>query len=123
MVISFFKNLLGGGDRDEAPETPRKQAPAAAAPSAESDEDDAGASLADLEEFVRFIVCALVDEPADIQLETVEKGRNTTINIRCAKPDTGKIIGRSGKTISAIRALVAGAAGKSGKKVAVEVLD
>jgi len=129
MVLSFFKNLLGGNNSREDEQTGPSPAPppAAARPvaeSASSDEDEGtGATTADIEEFVRYVVQALVDNPAEISLETVEKGRSTTINIRCAKPDTGKIIGRSGKTISAIRALAAGAAGKAGRKVAVEVLD
>jgi len=130
MVFSFFKNLLGGGDRTDS----EAKAPAAAALAAKPRVDGAdfgaddegegtGATTANIEDFVRFVTKALVDSPDDIRLETVEKGRNVTINISCAKSDMGKIIGRSGKTISAIRALAAGAAGKAGKKVSVEVLD
>ncbi len=130
MVLSFIKNLLGGGDRTDdqakapvAPAPVAKPAVAAVADGADDDGEGTGATTANIEDFVRFVTKALVDCPDDIRLETVEKGRNTTINISCAKSDTGKIIGRSGKTISAIRALAAGAAGKAGKKVSVEVLD
>lgn len=129
MVFSFFKNLLGGNGREDSQNGPVPAPVAApkampvATPAADDADEGTGATTADIEDFVRYVVQALVDNPEEISLETVEKGRNTTINIRCSKPDTGKIIGRSGKTISAIRALAAGAAGKAGKKVAVEVLD
>jgi predicted RNA-binding protein YlqC (UPF0109 family) len=129
MVFSFIKNLLGGSERaDDEPkpvaEKPRAAAPrpSHAAPPESADSDD-GFDNANIESFVRFVTQALVDHPEDISLEKVDKGRNTTINITCAKSDMGKIIGRNGKTISAIRALAAGAAGKAGKKVSVEVLD
>ena len=123
MVFSFIKNLLGGGDRSvESTETPTPPSPVSK-PQADGQEPEACASTADLEDFVRFVTRALVDSPDDVTLQTVDKGRNTTINITCAKPDMGKIIGRNGKTISAIRALTAGAAGKAGRKVSVEVLD
>ena len=130
MVFSFIKNLLGGGDRPD--DTKDRKAPAApaAAPAPKAPQFDSGeaegeegVSTANIEQFVRYVVTALVDEPANVTLQTVDKGRNTTINITCAKPDMGKIIGRNGKTISAIRALAASAAGKAGRKVSVEVLD
>jgi predicted RNA-binding protein YlqC (UPF0109 family) len=129
MVFSFLKNILGGGSREDEQDGPvpaaasEPKATPSAPPSADDADEGTGATTADIEQFVLYVTQALVDKPDEIRLETVEKGRNTTINIRCAKPDTGKIIGRSGKTISAIRALAAGAAGKAGKKVAVEVLD
>lgn len=124
MVFSFIKNLLGGGDQSaDADAAKPAPAPATPKPKASDTGHETVASTADIEDFVRFVVTALVDNPDEVTLQTVDKDRNTTINITCAKPDMGKIIGRKGKTISAIRALAAGAAGKAGKKVCVEVLD
>jgi predicted RNA-binding protein YlqC (UPF0109 family) len=123
MVFSFIKNLLGGGDRSaESTETPATPPPVSKR-QGDAQDPEACASTTDLEDFVRFVTKALVDNPDDVMLQTVDKGRNTTINITCAKSDMGKIIARSGKTISAIRALAAGAAGKAGRKVSVEVSD
>ena len=77
----------------------------------------------DLNEFVRYVARALVDNPDGVQVNTEERDRMTVIRVSCDKGDIGKIIGRSGKTIAAIRALVTGAAGRSHRRVNVEVMD
>jgi len=77
----------------------------------------------DLEHFVDYVVRALVDAPEKVSVETVEGERGTTIQVSCAKEDIGKIIGKNGKTISAIRALVNGAGKRFEKDLSVEVLD
>lgn len=112
MVLSFIKKIFGG---QETPEPAAKAEKAAPVAGADSDS-------ADVEEFVRFVVTSLVDSPDLVRVETTEKDRVTTVTVACDKPDIGKIIGRNGKTIAAIRALAAGAAGRLGKKVNVEVL-
>ncbi|NMA42461.1 MAG: KH domain-containing protein [Oligosphaeraceae bacterium] len=76
-----------------------------------------------MEAFVEYVVKALVDAPEKVSLESVEKERITIIQVRCEKSDIGKIIGKSGKTIAAIRSLVSSAAGRSGLRVSVDVLD
>ena len=80
-----------------------------------------GGSLYDLEGFVSYVVCALVDNPDEVKVRTEEEG--CSIQISCRKEDIGKIVGKRGKTIMAIRSLVSGAAGRQRKRVSVEVLD
>lgn len=111
MVFSFLKKLMGGGQRREA------NSPAV---SASASSDSPGETL---REFVDFVVKALVDAPEKVTVSLLERGKATTIQIACEKRDIGKIIGKSGKTIAAIRALVNGAAGRYGQRVNVEVLD
>ena len=82
-----------------------------------------GGSLRELEGFVDYVVKALVDYPDEVNVETVENGDGTSIQIRCRKEDIGKIVGKRGKTIMAIRSLVSGAAGRQRKRVSVDVLD
>ena len=77
----------------------------------------------DLEGFVEFVVHSLVDNPNNVTVKTIAGDHHTTIQVTCDKPDIGKIIGKSGKTIAAIRALTNGAAGRIGKRVNVEILD
>ncbi len=79
--------------------------------------------LRDLEGFVDYVVRSLVDFPDEVKLEMVENDEGCTIQIRCRKEDIGKIVGKRGKTIMAIRSLVSGAAGRQRKRVSVEVLD
>lgn len=80
-------------------------------------------SLRELEGFVDYVVKALVDYPDEVNVETVENGEGASIQIRCRKEDIGKIVGKRGKTIMAIRSLVSGAAGRQRKRVSVDVLD
>ncbi|MBR2434995.1 MAG: KH domain-containing protein, partial [Lentisphaeria bacterium] len=76
-----------------------------------------------LEGFVEFVAKSLVDYPDDVKVcsETTADGK--MIKIICLAEDRGKIIGKKGKTIMALRALVAGAAGRTRERISVEVPD
>ncbi len=82
-----------------------------------------GGTLRELESFVDYVVKSLVDNPDEVKLSTVETDEGATIQIRCNKEDIGKIVGKRGKTIMAIRSLVSGAAGRQRKRVSVDVMD
>ncbi|MPM58397.1 hypothetical protein SDC9_105228 [bioreactor metagenome] len=84
---------------------------------------NSGGSMQDLEGFVGYVVRALVDSPDEVTIRTEETEDGCSIRIRCKKEDIGKIVGKRGKTIMAIRSLVSGAAGRQRKRVSVEVLD
>ena len=77
----------------------------------------------DLEHFVDYVVRALVDQPDQVCVASVENEKCTVIQVKCAKDDIGKVIGKNGKTISAIRALVNGSGKRIGKEMTVEVTD
>ncbi|OGV75340.1 MAG: hypothetical protein A3K19_18400 [Lentisphaerae bacterium RIFOXYB12_FULL_65_16] len=76
-----------------------------------------------MEGFVLYVVRSLVDHPDQATVKAVGDDRTLTLQVSCAKGDAGKIIGKSGKTIAAIRALANGAAGRASRKVQVEILD
>lgn len=77
----------------------------------------------DIESFVDYVARSLVDSPEAVKVRSTEEADVFGIQIICKKEDRGKIIGRRGKTINAIRALANGAAGRMQKKVTVEVID
>lgn len=91
------------------------------APSGRSSSDEPG--IKDLENFVDYIVRSLVDSPEDVRVVSEKEEGASVIKIVCKKEDIGKIVGKKGKTIMAIRSLVSGAAGRMQKRVAVEVVD
>ncbi len=91
------------------------------APAGGSASDDAG--VKDLENFVDYIVRSLVDSPEEVRVVSEKEDGASVIKIVCKKEDIGKIVGKKGKTIMAIRSLVSGAAGRIQKRVAVEVVD
>lgn len=80
-------------------------------------------ALKDVVSFVDYVVRALVDSPELVNVELVGRDEDQVINISCKKEDIGKIIGKNGKTIMAIRALVTGAASRLSQQVNVEVVD
>lgn len=73
--------------------------------------------------FVQFVAKSLVAFPDQISTEIVPKDNQKVILISCAKGDAGKLIGRNGKIISAIRLLVSGNAARSNLRATVDIKD
>ena len=86
-----------------------------------------GQALEALEErsmktLVEYIVTALVDQPDQIMIAE-RSGRNTTIiELAVAKEDIGKVIGKEGRTINAIRTILNAAGASQKKRVVLEVM-
>ena len=85
--------------------------------------EEAQEVLEQLKQFVLFVAQALVDSPDQLSVSITSKDDGYILVITCNKPDAGKLIGRSGKIISAIRTLVNSSAGKAGVKATVDLLD
>ena len=80
------------------------------------------ATATTIEDLVRYLVTSLVDAPDAVTITTTEDDVSITVEVALDPADVGKVIGRQGRTIKAIRTL-ARAAGTSGdKQVEVEVL-
>ncbi len=73
-------------------------------------------------DLVEFLVCGLVDDVNSVQLDVVDSDTSTLIEITCAPADTGKVIGRKGRTIKAIRTIARALGQRVGTSVEVEVL-
>ncbi len=76
-----------------------------------------------IEALVRFLATSLVDVPDQVTILSEEEGDRLNLLIEVAPEDTGKIIGRSGRTIKSIRTLARAAAGDSPLLVEVDVKD
>lgn len=77
-----------------------------------------------MKDLVLYIVKALVDDPGQADVtETAAGASSLAVEIRVAADDRGKIIGRDGRIIKAIRALAAASAEKSGTRVSVEIVE
>src|ERR1041384_6595182 len=73
--------------------------------------------------FVEYVVKALVDYPDEVSVTEVESERAIIFELRMNQRDVGKVIGKSGRTINAIRSLLTSAAAKHGKRVMVEIIE
>jgi uncharacterized protein len=76
-----------------------------------------------LKELVATIARALVDEPDAIDVREIEEGNHTIIELRVAKSDIGKVIGKDGKTAQSIRMLLTAACQKNGRRVHLDIFD
>ncbi|CAN5897404.1 KH domain-containing protein [soil metagenome] len=77
-----------------------------------------------LEELVTFLARSLVDNPDEVEVTSIERDDSRVdLELRVAQEDMGRVIGRQGRTIRAIRSVVKAAAVKADKRVDVEVPD
>ena len=72
---------------------------------------------------VSTIARALVDEPDQVEVNEIEDGNGATLELRVAKADIGKVIGKDGRTAQSIRAVLAAAAQKTGRRAHLDILD
>ena len=79
--------------------------------------------MGQLEELVLVLARSLVDEPDKVEVSGTETDSRVDLEVRVAQDDMGKIIGRQGRTIRAIRTVAKAASVKLGKRVTVEVPD
>ncbi|MEE9530024.1 MAG: KH domain-containing protein [Syntrophobacteria bacterium] len=76
-----------------------------------------------VKELVEFMAKAMVDNPAQVEVTEIA-GRDTLmIELKVAKEDIGKIIGKKGRNVQAIRLILNGASWKLGKHVVLEILE
>jgi hypothetical protein len=73
--------------------------------------------------FIEFVVKALVDHPEQVDVREVDGERVVVFELRLNQTDVGKVIGRSGRTITAIRTLLTSAAAKQGKRAMLEIVE
>jgi predicted RNA-binding protein YlqC (UPF0109 family) len=80
------------------------------------------ASTAETEALVRYLVTSLVDTPEAVAIETSETEESLTFEITLDPADVGKVIGRQGRIIKAIRTLARAAGSTASRQVEVEIL-
>lgn len=77
----------------------------------------------DIVGLVEVIVTPLIEFPDELQIESSIEGDGIIVEMRVNPEDAGKVIGRQGRVIKAIRTLARAAASKDGVQVEVELLD
>jgi predicted RNA-binding protein YlqC (UPF0109 family) len=75
------------------------------------------------DEFLRYVVRKLAGYPEEVVIDHREEGGKITYLLSMRREDVGRLIGKGGATIRAIRDLAQASAEKHGKKVAVEILE
>jgi predicted RNA-binding protein YlqC (UPF0109 family) len=76
-----------------------------------------------MQEFLEYVVKGLVERPDAVNITPVERNGMTVYELRLHPTDIGKIIGRQGATIHAIRSLMQVGSAKKGLRCAVEIVE
>ena len=79
--------------------------------------------MSGVRDVVETVARALADTPQRVSVTETEHGGTTLIEVTVAPPDVGKLIGRQGRTIQAMRTIASIAGERLGKKVTLEVRD
>lgn len=76
-----------------------------------------------MKEFVEYIVKNLVDNPDNVRINEIGGSHTLIIELHVDKADIGKIIGKRGKTINAVRTLLMSVASRNGIRVNLEIIE
>jgi predicted RNA-binding protein YlqC (UPF0109 family) len=74
-------------------------------------------------ELLAHLARQLVDEPDAVQVEEVRQEGATVLQLRVAKDDIGKVIGRQGRIARALRAIVRASGARSHRRVVLEIME
>ena len=76
-----------------------------------------------MKELIEYIARSLVDNPMQVSVNQSRNGGKTQLELRVAKDDMGRIIGKSGRVANAMRVLLRVAAAREGKQAALDVIE
>lgn len=76
-----------------------------------------------VDELVREIARALVDEPSAVEVTTVDREENTVLKLRVAPQDVGKVIGKQGRTARSVRTILGAVSMKLRHRYTLDILE
>lgn len=76
-----------------------------------------------MKKILEFIVRALVDEPDCVNISEVNGANTVILILKVAQKDLGKVIGKQGRTVSALRTLISAMSAKTRKNVVIDIVE
>jgi uncharacterized protein len=76
-----------------------------------------------MNDLIGFIAQQLVDYPDEVKVSMIESNNTAVFELKVAKQDVGKVIGRSGRTAQAMRTLLSAISAKERKRAILEILE
>lgn len=76
-----------------------------------------------MKDLIKYIAHALVDDPEQVKVSEVEGNQTLIVELKVAKKDIGKIIGKQGRTAGAIRIILGAASAKVKKRALLEIIE
>ena len=76
-----------------------------------------------MKELIKYIAQALVDNPDEVSVAEVEGNQTSVLELKVAKEDLGKVIGKQGRTARAMRTILSAASAKVRKRSVLEIIE
>lgn len=76
-----------------------------------------------MQEFLQYVIPLLIDYPEDMVITQHDSPKRVTFLLKLRQSDVGKVIGKHGLTIIALRNLLAASAGRHGEKAQLEIIE
>ena len=76
-----------------------------------------------MKELIAYIAKALVDKPEEVVVKEIEGEQTSVIELKVAKEDLGKVIGKRGRTAQAMRTILSAASAKIKKRAVLELIE
>ncbi len=74
-------------------------------------------------DLVEYVARALVDNPEQVTVEAMDDDTTTTLRLRVASADLGRVIGKQGRTAKALRTLLHASAARSNRRAVLEIIE
>jgi hypothetical protein len=76
-----------------------------------------------MKDLIDYIARALVDRPEEVSVKEVEGNQTSVLELKVAKEDLGKVIGKQGRTARAMRTILGAASAKLKKRTVLEIIE
>jgi predicted RNA-binding protein YlqC (UPF0109 family) len=76
-----------------------------------------------MKELIEYIAKSLVDQPDQVTVNEIEGNQTSVLELKVAKEDLGKVIGKQGRTARAMRTILSSASAKLNKKIVLEIIE
>ena len=76
-----------------------------------------------MKDLLEFLAKSLVNDPDDVHVVVTETDTTVVLELSVAKDDIGKVIGKQGRIVRALRTIIKASAARDGKRVIVEIVD
>ncbi len=76
-----------------------------------------------LRDMIEYIAKSLVDSPDEVRVTEIEGEQTSVLELKVAKEDLGKVIGKQGRTARAMRTLLGAASSKAKKRAVLEIIE
>jgi predicted RNA-binding protein YlqC (UPF0109 family) len=84
---------------------------------------NSGRRIMEMKDLIAYIAKALVDKPEEVSVTEIDGEQTSVIELKVAKEDLGKVIGKQGRTARAIRTILGAASTKLRKRAVLEIIE